>query len=154
MEIFLIREGDPYWEETIAFAQVCSWRAGPFLADKMTKNDFKAWERVAAAVEAGQVIGYCTFTERDELPDRYGYAPFIGFVFVDEGHRGHRVSGSLIARVLEYAGQLGYRSVYLMSGEKGLYEKYGFKKIGDFETVFGTVDQLFGFELRPEDPHA
>ena len=42
-----------------------------------------------------------------------------------------------------YAKGLGYQTIYLMSGEQGLYEKYGFEKIGDFPTVFGTVDQLF-----------
>lgn len=30
-----------------------------------------------------------------------------------------------------------------MSGEIGLYEKYGFEKLGDHETVYGTADQLF-----------
>ena len=30
-----------------------------------------------------------------------------------------------------------------MSGEHGLYEKYGFEKIGEYRTIFGTTDQLF-----------
>ena len=150
MEIHLIREGDPYWEETIAFARRCSWSAGPFLADKMTGNDFQDWERVAVAADGERIAGFCTFTERDELPDRYGYAPFIGFVFVDEAYRGRRLSERMIGSVLEYARSLGYRTVYIMSGEKGLYEKYGFSRIGDFETIFGTVDQLFKKDLRPQ----
>ncbi len=28
-------------------------------------------------------------------------------------------------------------------GEQGLYEKYGFMKLGDFETIYGGMDQLF-----------
>ena len=24
-----------------------------------------------------------------------------------------------------------------------LYEKYGFKKLGDYKTIFGSIDQLF-----------
>lgn len=32
---------------------------------------------------------------------------------------------------------------YIMSGEQGLYEKYGFVKMGDFKTRYGTEDQLF-----------
>ena len=35
-----------------------------------------------------------------------------------------------------------------MSGEQGLYEKYGFEKIGDFETIWGTTDQLFQKTVR------
>ena len=143
LDIQLIQSGHPLWEKTIAFAQSSSWRAGPFLARRMAAGDFQPWERVVVAVDHGDIAGYCTFTEKDELPEPCPYAPFIGFVFVDEGHRGRRISERMIEKALAYAKEIGYPTVYLMSGEKGLYEKYGFEKIGDFETVFGTVDQLF-----------
>lgn len=38
---------------------------------------------------------------------------------------------------------LGYEKIYILSGETGLYEKYGFVKLGDYETTNHTVDQLF-----------
>lgn len=38
---------------------------------------------------------------------------------------------------------LGYHKVFIMSGDQGLYEKYGFIKLGDFETIYGGMDQLF-----------
>ena len=143
LEIHLICQGHPLWERTIAFARNSSWRAGPFLARKMEAGEFQPWERVIAAVEDGEVIGYCTFTEQDELPERYGYAPFLGFVYVDEDHRGRRISQRMIDCAIVYAKTLGYPAVYLMSGEHGLYEKYGFEKLGEFETIWGTVDQLY-----------
>ena len=148
MEIHAIRQGHPLWERTISFARGCSWKAGPFLANKMTANDFRNWERVVIATEEDRIVGFCTFTEKDELPDHYSYSPFIGFVFVDEQHRGKRISEKMIGRALQYAGELGYRTVYLMSSEQGLYEKYGFEKIGDFETIWGTTDQLFQKAVR------
>ena len=138
-----MRYGHPLWEKTIAFARNSSWRAGPVLAERMERNGFQAWERVIAAVEEGNVVGYCTFTEQDELPEACGYSPFIGFVFVDERRRGNRISQRMIEEALRYAGSIGYETVYLMSGERGLYEKYGFTKLGDYETVYGTIDQLF-----------
>lgn len=49
----------------------------------------------------------------------------------------------MLEAAVEYAGQVGFEKVFLMSGEKGLYEKYGFHKIGDFPTIFITIDQLF-----------
>ena len=143
MDILLIHKGHPYWDRTIEFARASSWRAGPFLARRMEANDFQDWERVAVAVELDRVVGYCTFTEKDALPDGYGFAPFIGFVFVDERHRGSRVSQRMIERALQYAKSLGYPSVYLMSDERGLYEKYGFEKLGDYPTIHGAVEQLF-----------
>ncbi len=148
LDIKPLTKDSKYWNETIAFAEDCSWSAGPFLADKMRKNDFLKWERVFAALEDERPIGYCTFCKTDELPEKYGFYPFIGFVFVDEAHRGHRVSEKLIKSVIIYAKELGFDCIYIMSGEKGLYEKYGFEKIGDYETVFGTVDQLFKMAIK------
>ena len=49
----------------------------------------------------------------------------------------------MIRAATAYARELGYEKVYLMSGEKGLYEKYGFEKLGDYETIYDTVDSLF-----------
>ena len=146
-DIHLLRQGHPLWENTASFARDCSWRAGPVLAERMRINAFQSWERVIAAEEGGSVIGFCTFTEKDELPDRYGFSPFIGFVFVDETHRGRRVSQQMIETALPYARDLGYGAVYLMSGERGLYEKYGFLKMGEYETVFGTTDRLYCHRL-------
>ena len=142
-EIHLIAQGDPLWQETIALAKNCSWRAGPTLAERMEKGAFQDWERVCCATVGDQAAGFCTFSERDELPEDQPFTPFIGFVFVEEAYRGNRLSEKMIRRVLGYAGELGYEKVYLMSGERGLYEKYGFVKLGELETVYGTTDQLF-----------
>ena len=44
---------------------------------------------------------------------------------------------------MTYALESEYKNVYLMSGEIGLYEKYGFNKLGDYETIRGSTEQLF-----------
>ena len=49
----------------------------------------------------------------------------------------------MLKSAASYAHELGYQKVYIMSGEIGLYEKYGFIKLGDYETIYGTIDQLF-----------
>lgn len=49
----------------------------------------------------------------------------------------------MIQSALSYARELGYEKIHLMSGEIGLYEKYGFEKLGDYQTIYGTMDQLF-----------
>ena len=81
------------------------------------------------------------------MPDDAPYTPFIGFVFVDEKSRGKRVSERMINVASDYARSIGYERIYIMSGEQGLYEKYGFEKIGDFKTVYGTENQLFQKKL-------
>ncbi|MDE7170613.1 MAG: GNAT family N-acetyltransferase [Oscillospiraceae bacterium] len=142
-EIHLMTPGHALWDEIISLAETCSWRAGPFLAEKMKHNEFKGWERVCAACVDGKAAGFCTLAEKDELPEKYTFSPFIGFMFVDEPYRGKRLSELMIDKVCAYARELGYEKIYIMSGEIGLYEKYGFQKLGDYETIYGSVDQLF-----------
>ena len=143
MEIALIQKGHPLWEQTIVYAQNCSWKAGSILAKQMTENRFQDWERVIVAVEEERIISFCTFTEKDELPEEYDFKPFIGFVFVEDDFRGNHLSGQMIDRAIAYAKETGFSAVYLMSGETGLYEKYGFRKIGEYDTTHGTREQLF-----------
>ena len=142
-EIYAMSQEHQYWKDTLLFAAKCSWKAGHYLSQKMANNEFHEWERVFCAVENGKVVGFCTLTEKDELPSEYDFVPFIGFVFVGEQYRGKRLSQLLIDNTASYARELGYQKIYIMSGEIGLYEKYGFKKLGDYETIYGTVEQLF-----------
>ena len=143
MKIYALTEQSKYWNATMDFAEKCSWKAGKFLARLMKESKFKNWERVFVAIVDEKPIAYCTLAEKDELPEQYSFSPFIGFVFVDEKYRGNRISELLINESFVYAITLEFQTVYIMSGEKGLYEKYGFTKIGNFETVYGTVDGLF-----------
>lgn len=142
-EIYCMTHGHEYWNETIALAESCSWKAGTFLAQKMKSNDFHPQERVFAVCVNKKVAGFCTFSEKDELPEEYPFTPFIGFVFVAEQYRGQRLSELMIQSAARYARELGYEKIYLMSGETGLYEKYGFAKLGDYKTIYGSTDQLF-----------
>ena len=106
MRIQLIKQGHPLWEKTALYAMNCTWNAGSVLAEKMIKNDFQNWERVIVATEEKEVVAYCTILERDELPEQYGYTPFIGFVFVDEKYRGKRISERMIEQATGYAKRL------------------------------------------------
>lgn len=146
-EIHLMTKEHAYWKEIISFAENCSWKAGSFLARKMQENVFQEWERVCVICVNGKVAGFSTFTERDELSEQYDFTPFIGFVFVDEQFRGKRLSEMMIQSIISYAKEIGYEKVYIMSGEIGLYERYGFVKLGNYETIYGTTDQLFVQEI-------
>lgn len=143
MEIYEMTAEHERWEATADFAEKCSWRAGKLLSVKMRNGYFKGWERVFAAFENGKPVGFCTFTEKDTLPPKYLYKPFIGFVYVDEYHRGQRISGKMIEKVRHYARINGFGRIYVTSGEKGLYEKFGFTELGEYETVYGTKEKLY-----------
>lgn len=147
MDIHMMKYGHPLWERVIEFAAQCSWIAGPSLAKRMHNNEFADWERVVCAVIDDRVVGFAVFCEKGGMPREYDCTPFIASVFVDESCRGRRISQQMILRIREYAKELGYQTVYLKSAHRGLYEKYGFEKIGDFTPVIGPADQLFKIDL-------
>lgn len=142
-KIKVMSYGHKHWEKTAEFARSCSWKAGAFLAQKMKGNDFESNERVIIALDGDSIAGFCTFANKDELPPEYDLTPFIGFVFVDEKYRGRRLSERLVNAACEEARKQGFDTIYIMSGEVGLYEKYGFAKIGDRPTIYGSTEQLF-----------
>ena len=147
IEIISIKKNQLYWEELINFSKNCPWNPGKNLATRMENNAFKEGEQIFAAVENERVAGFCVFEEEGYIPPEYDYHPFINLVFVDEAYRGKRVSEKLIDEVLNYAKGLGLNKVYLKSEHRGLYEKYGFKKIADFSPIIGLADQIFEIDF-------
>lgn len=147
IEIKVIEPGCKIWDDTIEFAKNCSWRAGIYLAQKMEANDFDNNEHVLVAICDNSIAAFCTYSNKDELLPKYEFTPFVGFLFVDEQYRGKRLSEKLIYRACDLAREQGFHKMYIMSGEIGLYEKYGFIKLGEYETIYNSVDQLFCKDL-------
>ncbi len=147
MEIRAVNHDQMLWDKTIKLAENCSFPAVQRLGTRMRNNDFADWERVIAAVEDGSVVGFCVLEEKGRIPENLDCKPFINFVFVDDKWRGQRISEKMIRFALDYAKELGYKKVYLKSFHHGLYEKYGFTKIAEFEPVVGRANQLFEIEI-------
>ena len=114
----------------------------------MRDGRFQDWERVIAAFDGNEPAGFCALTEYDfsdaAEPE---IRPFIGFVFVGEEYRGYRLSQRLTETAEECARSLGFREVYLTSGENELYEKYGYSAAGIMITGHGAAETLFRKEI-------
>jgi len=142
MDILTLTPQHSMWASVADYADACSWRAGPYLAKLMREDGFSGWERIFAAVENGKIMGYCTLAARDCVPN-VDYTPYIGFMFVGELYRGARLSEQMIRAALSHAKVLGFSTVYLVSGEQGLYEKYGFRKLEERPDAWGNMEQIF-----------
>ena len=142
MEITPITSEDGLWSSTIEYAEKCPWRAGPFLADAMKKDQFTDWERVFVAREQKTIIGFCTCTKTDCIPD-VSYSPYISAIFVDEQYRGKRISEKMIQCVMAYAKEHGFEEVYVVSSHINLYEKYGFVQIDEKRDVWGNAQKIY-----------
>ena len=143
MKVQSINSGDYLWKKTFAFSETCSWISGTHLAERMQSNSFADWERVIIATDKDNVVGFCVFEGKGIVPPEYDFRPFINLVFVDEPYRGKHISKLMIKYALDYAKEIGFKEVYLKSEHHGLYEKYGFEKVADFEPIQGPANQLF-----------
>jgi len=112
----------------------------------MSDNAFTDWERVIVALNENDIAGYCTVAKSDCIPD-VPYTPYIGYMFVDEKYRGHRLSGKLISYAVSYLKTLGFERVYLVSDHENLYEKYGFKVIDKKIASWGELEKIYMLEI-------
>ena len=129
-------------DKLISYATNCHREAGPILAQKMEKNNFLDWERVFVAIENEQIIGFCTFTKEDWIPN-CDYSPFVWFMFVDEKYRWKRISEKMVNEVEKYAKSLKFENLYIVSDHKWLYEKYWFEKCDGKVDGLGRVETIF-----------
>lgn len=146
MKVIRIQRDDALWGELCEFAENCSWVAGKHLAGMLRENRFSDWEAVFAAVEDGKIAGYCTFLKEDYYPENR-YWPWISSIFVSEEFRGRRVSHRMIEEAIRYAGECGFKKVYIPSDMTGFYEKCGFMKIDELVNYGGDVDSVYMREI-------
>lgn len=108
----------------------------------MKKELFTEWERVLVAIENDEIAGYCIVSKTDCIPN-VEYTPYIGFMFVGEEHRGHRLSQKLIQNAIKYLKDLGFGKAYLVSDHINLYEKYGFCVIDRKMPPWGEEEKIY-----------
>lgn len=142
MKIMEIPAGHALWQPVMDYAADCSWGAGKNLAGNMAAGRFTEWERIIAAVEGDTIAGYCAVCRSDCIPD-VSYTPYISYMFVGEPFRGRRISQKLIEFACTYLKNAGFSKVYIVSGEQGLYEKYGFAVIDEKMASYGKMAQIF-----------
>lgn len=145
INIILITKNDYYYNEVIKYAKKCSWKAGASLVSKMESDYFKDWQRVIVTLVDGYIVGFATVVAIDSI-ENSGYLPFIGYVYVDKEYRGKRLSQKMINEAIKYLKSLGFKKVYIHSGEVGIYEKFGFIEIdkalnkhNELETIYEKV---------------
>ena len=138
----LLKPEDELWEKLAAFAEACSWSAGKSLAREMREGVFSGWETVIAALDGEGICGFCNVSPKDCMP-QLDYTPYVGYVFVDEAHRGHRVSERMIGFSADYLKSVGFGEVYLTSDHVNLYEKYGFTAIDRQPAYWGGMETIY-----------
>ena len=108
--------------------------------------NFEDWETPFIATDGGRIVGMATIRKTDyyPLPEIF---PWISTIFVSEEYRGGRISEKLIDYANQYAKGLGFDKTYIPTGHVGLYEKYGYRYVGDIVNYGNGADRLYVKEL-------
>ena len=135
-------------DKLIRFVENFSWEdVKDHMLGELREWAFTDWETPFAAAVNGQIAGIAFIRKRDyyPLPDIY---PWVSGVFVAEEYRGHRISEKLIAFANEYAKENGFDKTYIPSIHTGLYEKYGYRYVGDIVNYGNGTDRLYVKEIK------
>ena len=79
-----------------------------------------------AAVEVGAIIGGLGVIEND-FHDRKDLHPNVCAVYVEPEYRCQGLAGELLGRVCGDMKDLGFETLYLVTGHTSFYERYGWK---------------------------
>lgn len=96
-----------------------------------------------------QIIGMYQFSYDDLIirPDIY---PWLANVYIDEQYRGKGYSNILLQSVRKNAkANTNFKELYLYTKHLGLYEKFGWKFISDFDTYSGEprIQRLYKLDI-------
>lgn len=133
MRLISVREEPAYAERAIAYLHQ-NWPDVPRIvyADCVTHSVSAAaplpqWYLLE---EDGMLIG-CAGLITNDFISRMDLYPWLCAVYIDEAHRGKRLSLMLIERAMADARSAGFQQLYLSTDHIGLYERFGFSYIGD-----------------------
>lgn len=153
MEIidFFASKDQSYWLEEIGKSD---WVAGHYLHDLLAKNEFKslcgAGSKVYLLVEGKELMCFCTYAEQDEI-DEPSITPWLGFVYTFPKFRGKRRIGKLLEYGYLLAKEDGFKTVYISTGETGLYEKYGYTFWKVMKDLNGGDTRVYRKEIEDMD---
>lgn len=147
-EIKKVDENTELADKLIRFVENFSWVDVKEHTLRILRNwEFSDWETMFVALVDNQIVGMASIMKTDyyPLPEIF---PWISCVFVDESHRGHRISEKLIEAANEYAKSIGFDKTYIPSEHIGLYEKYGYHYLKDIVNYGNGTDKLYVKELK------
>lgn len=97
-------------------------------------------------VVTGRVYGWeGSLTKKEILSD--DLSPWITPLLVHPDERGNHYGKLLLEHARKEAGRLGFKVIYLTTGEIGYYEKYGFREVGLTTFTWGRPTKVYEAEV-------
>lgn len=149
MNIISLREQPDYLEKAIAYFQAKWPSVLPEIYDDNLRNAVDARNHLPQwylLEEDGKTIG-CAGLITNDFISRGDLYPWLCALYVEEKHRGQRLSELLIERAKADTKSFGYSHLYLCTSHIGLYEKMGFTYIGDGYHPWEESSRIYEIEL-------
>ena len=147
IEYFASSEQD-YWLREI---QKSGWRAGQYLYELLRDRRLKELcgqnTKVLLLTDGKQLVSFCTYAEQDDVREP-SLTPWVGFVYTFPAFRGKRHMGQLLDYAVVLAYEEGKETIYISTGETGLYEKYGFSFWKMMKDVNGEDSRIYKKEVE------
>lgn len=130
------------------------WEAGQYLYGLLQRKELKALcgdsTRVLLLVDKDNLLSFCIYAEQDDVREPL-LTPWVGFVYTFPEYRGKRRMGKLLEYAYNLAKNEGYRSIYISTGETGLYEKYGYSYWKMMKNINGEDSRVYRNEIAAKD---
>ena len=137
-----------HWLQAIGTSD---WTAGQYLHQLLQQNQFHAClgekSRLLLLTEDDQLIAFCTYAQRDEIPDP-SLTPWTGFVYTFPPYRGKRRMGKLLETVYRLAKSDGFPCVYISTDHVGLYEKYACRYWKEMRDIHGNNCHIYRMDIH------
>ena len=150
LEYFACGDQD-HWLDEI---KKSDWRAGQYLykllRDGKLKEFYGEKTRVFLLTENSELISFCTYAEKDEIPDT-SLTPWVGFVYTFPQYRGKRRMGKLIEHIYALAKKEGHEYLYVSTSDTGIYENYGFTYWKNMADARGEECRIYRQRIESHD---
>jgi GNAT superfamily N-acetyltransferase len=126
--------------------QKSDWGAGQYLYELLRDRRLKELcgerTKVLMLADGEQLVSFCTYAEQDDIREP-SLTPWVGFVYTFPAFRGNRYMGQLLDHAEVLARGEGHRTIYISTGETGLYEKYGYSFWKTMKDVNGEDSRVY-----------
>ena len=150
MRIISVREFPRYKDVAVKYFQQ-SWKSvWPIIYEDAishsinARNDLPQWYLLE---KENKIIG-CAGLITNDFISRGDLYPWVCALFIDEKERGNSYSSLLLTKAKSDAKKIGFNYLYLSTKHIGLYEKYGFKYIGQGYHPWKEESRIYEIELE------